>query len=87
MLSGGQAGLPVLQIAHMGPAAYPLAPVIALTALGRALRRLGAAADIGAAVEAALGKDPHCRRGLSRIPGLKTAQHGIGHLRHQAVSA
>jgi aspartate aminotransferase-like enzyme len=29
-------------------------PVIALTALGRALRRLGAKADIGAAVEAAL---------------------------------
>jgi len=64
MLSGGQAGLPVLQIAHMGPAAYPLAPVIALTALGRALRRLGAAADIGAAVEAALAQDPLYQRGL-----------------------
>jgi pyridoxamine---pyruvate transaminase len=56
MLAGGQGPLRgrVLQIGHMGPAAYPLSPVIGLTALGRALRRLGAAADIGAGVEAAL---------------------------------
>jgi pyridoxamine---pyruvate transaminase len=56
MLAGGQGALRgrVLQIGHMGPAAYPLSPVIGLTALGRALRRLGAKADIGAAVEAAL---------------------------------
>jgi pyridoxamine--pyruvate transaminase len=56
MLAGGQpyfAGR-VLQIGHMGPSAYPLSPVIALTALGAALRRLGATADIGAAVEAAM---------------------------------
>jgi pyridoxamine--pyruvate transaminase len=56
MLSGGQgefAGT-VLQIGHLGPGAYPLSPVIALVAIGRALRRLGAAADIGAAVEAAV---------------------------------
>jgi len=59
MLSGGQAGLPVVQIGHMGPAAYPLGPVIGLVALGQALRRAGAAADVGAAVEAALGGDPH----------------------------
>jgi len=58
-------------IAHMGPAAYPLGPVIALTALGRALRRLGAAADIGAAVEAALAQDPLYQRGLSGIPVAK----------------
>jgi aspartate aminotransferase-like enzyme len=57
-LSGGQAGLPVVQIGHMGPAAYPLGPVIGLVALGQALRRAGAAADVGAAVEAALGGDP-----------------------------
>ena len=57
MLSGGQAGLPVVQIGHIGPAAYPLGPVIGLVALGRALRRAGAAADVGAAVEAALGHD------------------------------
>ena len=56
MLAGGQGALKgrVLQIGHMGPAAYPMSPVIGLTALGRALRRLGAAADIGAGVEAAL---------------------------------
>jgi pyridoxamine--pyruvate transaminase len=56
MLAGGQGELRgrVLQIGHMGPAAYPLSPVIALTALGQALRRLGAKANIGAAVEAAL---------------------------------
>ena len=55
-LSGGQGELAgtVLQIGHMGPSAYPLAPVIAVTALGRALRALGAKADIGAAVEAAV---------------------------------
>jgi pyridoxamine---pyruvate transaminase len=56
MLAGGQGALKgrVLQIGHMGPAAYPMSPVIGLTALGHALRRLGAPADIGAAVEAAL---------------------------------
>jgi pyridoxamine---pyruvate transaminase len=56
MLAGGQGDFAgrVLQIGHMGPAAYPMAPVIALTALGGALRRAGAKADVGAAVEAAL---------------------------------
>ena len=56
MFSGGQPELggQVMQIGHMGPSAYPLSPVIGLVALGRALRRLGAHADIGGAVEAAL---------------------------------
>jgi pyridoxamine---pyruvate transaminase len=56
MLSGGQGDFAgtVLQIGHLGPGAYPLSPVIALVAIGRALRSLGAAADIGAAVEAAV---------------------------------
>jgi pyridoxamine---pyruvate transaminase len=56
MLSGGQGDLAgtVLQIGHMGLGAYPLSPVIAVTALGRALRALGANAGIGAAVEAAV---------------------------------
>ena len=56
MLSGGQGDLSgiVLQIGHMGPGAYPLSPVIAVTALGRALRSLGVQADIGAGVEAAV---------------------------------
>jgi pyridoxamine---pyruvate transaminase len=56
MLSGGQGDLAriVLQIGHMGLGAYPLGPVIGLTAVGRALRALGGQADIGAAVEAAV---------------------------------
>jgi pyridoxamine--pyruvate transaminase len=56
MLSGGQGDLvgKVFRIGHMGPTAYPLSPVIALTALGRALRGFGVKADVGAAVEAAL---------------------------------
>jgi pyridoxamine--pyruvate transaminase len=56
MLSGSAGDLAgrVLLIGHMGPAAYSLSPVIALTALGRALRGLGVTADVGAAVEAAL---------------------------------
>ena len=56
MLSGGQGDLAriVLQIGHMGTGAFPLGPVIAVTALGRALRSLGVRADIGAAVEAAV---------------------------------
>ncbi|MGH3302243.1 MAG: pyridoxal-phosphate-dependent aminotransferase family protein [Streptosporangiaceae bacterium] len=56
MLSGGQGELAgkVLQIGHMGPSAYPLSPVVALAALGRALRGLGVKVDVGAAIEAAL---------------------------------
>ena len=56
MLSGGQGDLTgkVLRIGHMGPTAYPLSPVIALTALGRALRGLDVKVDVGAAVDAAL---------------------------------
>lgn len=56
MLSGGQGELAgkVLHISHMGPTAYPLSPVVALTALGRALRALGSKADVGGAVEEAL---------------------------------
>jgi pyridoxamine---pyruvate transaminase len=56
LFAGGQPDFAgrVLQVGHMGPAAYPLSPVIALTALGGALRRLGATrAALGAAVEAA----------------------------------
>jgi pyridoxamine--pyruvate transaminase len=56
MLSAGSGDLAgkVITIGHMGPGAYPLSPVIALTALGRALRGFGVTADIGAAVEAAI---------------------------------
>lgn len=56
MLSGGQGDLTgkVIRIGHMGPTAYQMSPVIALTALGRALRGFGVKADVGGAVEAAL---------------------------------
>jgi pyridoxamine---pyruvate transaminase len=56
LLSGGHGDLSgkLLRIGHMGPSAYPLSAVIAVTAAGRALRDLGAAADIGAAAEAAV---------------------------------
>ena len=41
-----------------------MSPVIGLTALGHALRRLGAKADVGAAVEAALAALDKNRLGL-----------------------
>jgi len=68
MLSGGQGDLAgqVLRIGHMGPTAYPLSPVIALTALGRALRGFGVKADVGGAVEAA----------LAALDGPEKAGHG-----------
>ncbi|MHB8331645.1 MAG: alanine--glyoxylate aminotransferase family protein, partial [Candidatus Dormibacteria bacterium] len=55
-LSGGEGQLTgeVIQIGHMGPSAYPHGPVLALTALGHALRAEGFGADVGAGVEAAL---------------------------------
>ena len=70
MFSGGQheLGGQVLQIAHMGPSAYPLSPVIAVTALGHALRRAGAHADVGAAVEAALATWPDPDRLVTSSP-------------------
>lgn len=56
MLSGGQGELvgKILRFGHMGPSAYPMAPVLAVTALGQALRTAGFPAKIGAGVEAAL---------------------------------
>ena len=61
MLSGGQGDLTgkVIRIGHMGPTAYQLSPVLALTALGRALRGFGVKADVGGAVEAALAALDH----------------------------
>jgi pyridoxamine---pyruvate transaminase len=55
LLSGGHGDLSgkLLRIGHMGPSAFPLSAVVAVTAVGRALRSLGAKADIGAATEAA----------------------------------
>jgi pyridoxamine--pyruvate transaminase len=44
----------ILRIGHMGPVAEPIYAVVAVTALGGALRRIGFACDIGAGVQAAM---------------------------------
>jgi pyridoxamine--pyruvate transaminase len=56
LLSGGYGDLSgmLLRIGHMGPSAFPLSAVIAVTAVGRALRALGVHADIGSGVTAAV---------------------------------
>jgi pyridoxamine---pyruvate transaminase len=56
LLSGGYGDLSgqLLRIGHMGPGAFPLSAVIAVTAVGRALRALGIEADIGSGVTAAV---------------------------------
>jgi pyridoxamine--pyruvate transaminase len=56
LLSGGYGDLSgrLLRIGHMGPSAFPLSAVIAVTAAGRALRALGGRADISAGVAAAV---------------------------------
>lgn len=43
----------LIRIGHMGPVAEPVYAVVAVSAIGGALRRLGHKADIGAGVEAA----------------------------------
>jgi pyridoxamine--pyruvate transaminase len=56
MLSGGYGELTdkLFRIGHMGPAADSLNPVVAVSALGRGLKDLGADVRIGEGVEAAL---------------------------------
>ena len=44
----------LLRIGHMGPTAQPIYALVAITALGGALKILGARVDVGAGVEAAL---------------------------------
>jgi pyridoxamine--pyruvate transaminase len=44
----------LLRIGHMGPVAEPIYAVIAVSALGGALRRLGKAVNVGAGVEATM---------------------------------
>ena len=44
----------LLRIGHMGPTAQPIYAVVAITALGGALKILGARVNVGAGVEAAL---------------------------------
>jgi Serine-pyruvate aminotransferase/archaeal aspartate aminotransferase len=54
MLSSGQGAGNLIRIAHMGPTASGLYPVVGLSALGRALLDLGQPIDVGAGVAAAL---------------------------------
>ena len=56
MLSGGYGELAdeLFRIGHMGPAADSLYPVVAVSALGRGLKDLGAEVRIGEGVEATL---------------------------------
>ena len=56
MLSGGYGELAdkLFRIGHMGPAADSLYPVVAISALGRGLKDLGADVRIGDGVEATL---------------------------------
>lgn len=54
MLSSGQGAGNLIRIAHMGPTARGLYPLIGLSALGRALSDMGQPVDIGAGIEAAL---------------------------------
>jgi pyridoxamine---pyruvate transaminase len=58
MLSGGYGELAdkLFRIGHMGPAADSMNPVVAVAALGRGLKDLGAEVSIGAGVEATLEK-------------------------------
>jgi pyridoxamine---pyruvate transaminase len=54
MLSSGQGAGNLIRIAHMGPSASGLYPIVGLSALGRALIDLGRQVDVGAGIEAAL---------------------------------
>jgi len=56
MLSAGVSELTqqILRIGHMGPTAHPTYAVLALLALGGALRGLGARIDLAAGVDAAM---------------------------------
>jgi pyridoxamine--pyruvate transaminase len=54
MLSTGLTAGNLIHIAHMGPTATGLYPIVGLTALGRGLIDLGAKVDLGAGVEAAM---------------------------------
>jgi pyridoxamine--pyruvate transaminase len=44
----------LLRIGHMGPVAEPIYAVVAVSALGGALRQLGRSVNVGAGVEAAM---------------------------------
>jgi pyridoxamine--pyruvate transaminase len=44
----------LLRVGHMGPVAHPIYSLVAVAALGGALRDLGARCDLGAGTEAAM---------------------------------
>ena len=54
MLSGGQGAGNLIRVAHMGPTASGLHPVVGIAALGRSLLDLGQPVNVGDGVEAAL---------------------------------
>ena len=54
MLSSGQGAGNLVRIAHMGPTASGMHPVVGVAALGRALLDLGQSVDLGAGVAAAM---------------------------------
>lgn len=54
MLSSGQGAGNLMRLAHMGPSASGMYPIVGLSALGRGLQDLGMSLDVGAGVEAAL---------------------------------
>lgn len=54
MLSSGQGAGNLIRIAHMGPTASGLYPIVALSALGRALADMGQPVNIGAGLDSAL---------------------------------
>ena len=56
MISGGQGAGNLVRIGHMGTSARGLHPVVGLAALGQTLADLGARAEIGSGVEAALAE-------------------------------
>ncbi|MGO1538849.1 MAG: pyridoxal-phosphate-dependent aminotransferase family protein [Leucobacter sp.] len=54
MLSSGQGAGNLMRLAHMGPSATGMYPIVGLSALGRSLQDLGLSVDVGAGVDAAL---------------------------------
>jgi len=54
MLSSGQGAGNLMRIAHMGPSARGMYPIIGLSALGQGLRDMGVAVDIGAGIDEAM---------------------------------
>lgn len=54
MLSSGQGAGNLMRIAHMGPSARGMYPVVGLSALGRGLQDMGVSLDVGAGVNRAL---------------------------------